>query len=419
MAAATVAVAAVAATAAATAYSASQSGKGGPDSLAQAGYIGPGPAERLFNRGTRDILDTERSILDDALAQGKAVEPEMYRALGLEPVYDRPEDPDIGNLSSALSGKQQQLAQLQQQRALLQSGKANGGMKAGPKRAKAVAKINKQAALLNKEIGSMSTNLEKRTAVGRRVVGFKPLAGIADPTGSANNAFGGALDEFNAHLGQALAGKEPLDPTLKSAFDERERTLRERLRRQMGPDYETSTAGANALANFDREKSEAFAQYNTEAIGYYSGLAEHRAGALADLTSGRLKNLAFPATFRSTLATQLEGAANARSNYASIGQEERAGQGRAQARIAEANAQAQAERTAAITQLIGSVGAGAGAASPAIGAYTSGAGSSLSSALYGESVSPEAGSVGPPTQGVAGVGGSLGGGKLQNLLGRA
>lgn len=417
MAAATTAIAAgvaVAATAASTAYSMSNQ----PDdpSLAQAGYVGPGLQERLFNRGTRDILDSERAILDDALAQGKLVEPAMYAALGLEPVYDRPEDPEVGNLSAALAGKQQRLAAIRTERAGLRN------RPGGAARDKQVKKLNRESVRLKRDIATATTDLEQRGAIGRKVVGFKPLAGPADPTGSAGNSFGGALDAFNAHLASALAGKEPLDPTLRSSFDEKERTLRERLRRQMGPDYETSTAGAQALANFDRERSEAFASYNTQAIGYYSGLSESRAGALSELTTGRLKNLAFPSTFRATLGSMLEGAADARGRYASSLSGERAEKGDALARQYEAQAQSQRERTAAIAGLIQQTGSAASSAIGGMGGMGGGGsggggGMSMMSSLSGSSVSEAAGGVGPPSQGLAGVGGSFGGGKLQNLLG--
>ena len=273
------------------------SGAASGGGLAGAGYVGPGVRERLFNRGTQDIMDSERSILDDALAQGKNIEPEMYKALGLEPVYDRPEDPDLANLSQTLSGKQTRLNEIRTQRAALQSQKGPG--RKG--RQKQLRHLTREANQLNKEIPAYQSEVEQRGAVGRKVVGFKPLAGVADPTGSAGGSFGAALDQFNLHLADALAGKEPLDPTLKESFNERERVLRERLRRQMGPDYETSTAGTQALANFDRERSEAYAQYNRQSIEGFSKLAEGRAEALQSLTSGRLKNLAFPATFRSEI----------------------------------------------------------------------------------------------------------------------
>ena len=333
---------AIAAVASAGVGAAAQAGAfgGGGGAGGGGGYVPPGLREMLYSRGTMDMLDAERSILDDALAQGKAVEPEMYRALGLEPIYDREEDPELADRSAALAGKQERLNDLRLQKVGLQGAKGRGAKQQR-------RDIQRRSKQLNKEITILSRDVEQRGAVGRRVVGFKPLAGVADPTGSAGNAFGAALDQFNLHLSDALSGKEPLDPTLKRTFDGRERTLRERLRRQMGPDYETSTGGAQALANFDREKSEAFSQYNRESIETYATLSERRAGALSDLTSGKLRNLAFPAAFRSELGRALEGAAGAREEISRRKASERgivmeAAQSASAQRAAQSNARSQA-----------------------------------------------------------------------------
>jgi hypothetical protein len=410
--AATAAVAVAAATVAATAYSMTSKGKSGSSGggLAGAGYVGPGLRERLFNRGTQDIMESERAILDDALAQGKELEPEMYKALGLEPVYDRPEDPELSQLSQALAGKQTRLNEIRTERAALQSQRGKG--RKG--RQKQLRKLTREANRLNKEIPAFQSEVESRGAVGRKVVGFKPLGGVADPTGSAGNAFGATLDQFNLHLADALAGKEPLDPTLKESFNERERVLRERLRRQMGPDYETSTAGSQALANFDRERSEAYAQYNRQSIEGFSRLAESRATSLQALTSGRLKNLAFPATFRSALAGELGDAADRRLRQRELTARERGMKGAATRRQAEERAAESAARQEALGNILSGVASAAGGAG---GTMVTGAAAAGEGALLGASVSPEAGAVGPPSQGLAGVGGSIGGGRVQSLLG--
>lgn len=361
------------------------------------GYIPPSTSELSFNRGTRQILDAERSILDDALAQGKFVEPDMYRALGLEPIYDRPEDPELAGLSTELAGKQDRVSEIQRELAALRG-----------KKGARYHQLRRERKQLNKEVSSLSGQLEQRGAVGRRVVGFRRLEGVADPTGSAGGEFGAALDDFNQGLARALKGEEPLDPTLKREFDEKEQVLRERLRRQMGPDYETSTAGRQALANFDRERSEAFAQFNRQSIAFYSELAEGRAGTLSELTSERLRNLAFPSSFRASLATQLEGAAEARRRFATGGAEERSEKAGAIARQREAAAAERAARVEGISNILAGV-SGAGGSINRLGGQAN-------TALLGESVAP--GLEGPPTQGSLGVGGELGGGKLQNLLGQ-
>ncbi|MGH8897529.1 MAG: hypothetical protein ACRDZ4_10995 [Egibacteraceae bacterium] len=396
----------------------SEGGAAGPGGLAGAGYRAPGLRERLFNRGTQEIMSTERSILDDSLAQGKLLEPNMYRALGLEPVYDRPEDPGFADVSNQLSEQQTRLNAIQTERAALQASRPGRGLKGKAKeraikqKQQQINRLNREGRLVNKNVAALTSEVETRGAVGRKVVGFKPLAGVADPTGSAGNAFGAALDSFNLHLADALSGKEPLDPTLKSTFDERERDLRTRLRNQLGPDYETSTAGSRAIANFDREKSEAFAQYNTQTIQNFSSLSENRARALQDLTSGRLKNLAFPASFRASLATQLEGAATARMGLSSQMAEERGALGEAGAAAIATDRQASAERQQALANIL----AGVGSAAPSLGAVTERGLGATSKFLRG---APGPAEGGPGTQGLLGAEGSfdIGAGKVGNVAG--
>lgn len=376
---------------------------------ATAAALAPGTKEQLFNRGTQDILDTERQVLDDALAQGKLLEPEMYEALGLRPVYDRPEDPELARISAALTEKQNafngakaRLAELQNAKGQLKGKRFAQQRKDLAREIRQIKRASGPAA--QREIAALTRDVEQRGAVGRKVVGFEAIPGVADPTGSAGGAFGGALNQFNEHLAAALAGKEPIDPTLARTFDERERTLRERLRRQMGPDYETSTAGEAALANFDREKAEAFAAYNRAAIGDFSQLAEGRAGTLAQLTAARLQSLSYPAAFRTSLAQQLEGAAAARNQTSQIGQTERglraeAARGKA-ADAAAADAQAREQQAAQIGAVLQGVSGLASGLNTA-----SGMGGSARAALLGEAL--PAGVQGPETAGLLGAGGRL------------
>jgi hypothetical protein len=54
----------------------------------------------------------------------------------------------------------------------------------------------------------------------------------------------------------ALRGEGEIDPALTRSFEEGEETLRESLLRQLGPGFETSTPGIEALANFQQRKTE-------------------------------------------------------------------------------------------------------------------------------------------------------------------
>jgi len=388
-------------------------GSGGGGGGGGASALAPGLRERLFNRTSRDMLDAERSILDDSLAQGKQLEPAMYAALGLEPIYDRPEDTGYADASNALNKAQSDSNSLREQRAALQASKPGKGLRGKAKtqamhgKKREMRRLTRATNLADRQTAILSKDVEQRGAVGRRIVGFKSIAGVADPTGSSGGAFGSALDSFNLHLSDALAGKEPLDPTLKSSFDERERNLRQRLLNQMGPDYETSTAGSQALANFDRERSEAYAAYNRQSIEGYAGLSERRASALADLTTGRLKNLAFPADFRAQLGKNLESAANARNTQAETMQRER-GLAVDTALADQAYADRQAQRDAERQSRIG--GALAGSANTLGGVVTT-YGGKLDRYLRGTAATPSTSpnDLGTPaTAGLIGYGGKIG-----------
>lgn len=52
----------------------------------------------------------------------------------------------------------------------------------------------------------------------------------------------------------ALEGRLPVDPALMETLEQEESTLRDRLRRQLGPGFETSTPGIEALGNFEERK---------------------------------------------------------------------------------------------------------------------------------------------------------------------
>ena len=287
-------------------------------------------AEKILDNDTLNILRQERQLVDDALAQGAFLQPEMYRALGYEPVYDEREGADLQGAADRLD----ELEQVQRQRtALTQELKDLGPIrkrtvvtgegrfaksreKVGPKSRERIARRNElkkqlkqlpKGDELKKSLNKAQDELSSLQSLPRRVVGIRPLDGGADPTGSKGGAFREAFDLQNETLNRALKGEEPIDPTLRRAFDEKERALREQLRRQFGPDFESADAAREILSNFDRERAEAFAQYNREQIESYSSMTGERAGLLSDLTSARLGQLQEPVKAQFTRAGALSG----------------------------------------------------------------------------------------------------------------
>lgn len=260
--------------------------------------------EKLVDNSTLDILFQERLLVNDALAQGAALQPEMFRALGYEPIFA-----DEGGGTEELNAAANSLGELEDQGRLrselqaqlkeLRPGKGRNRRHEGrniKKERRAIRKqLNKlpRGKALQKATKRARENLAELQSVPRRIIGVEPTA-ASDPTGSAGGKFRSALDLQNESLDRALRGDLPIDPTLIRSFDERERALREQLRRQFGQDFESADAAREILSNFDRERSEAYQQFNREQIITFSGLTERRAGALDALTRSRLEQLQEP-----------------------------------------------------------------------------------------------------------------------------
>jgi len=262
--------------------------------------------ERLFQRGTEDILNEERTAVEEAVKQGALISPELYRTLGYEPIME-----DRSEALAIATRKRDEI----RARLTAKMGKGKGKI-IGRK------KLQRALRVAEAELGDLS-------AAPLRVIGIEKRATPPDPTGSEGGSFRTAFDLENETLRRALIGEDPLDPTLKREYEERERTLRERLRRTLGTDYETASSGIEALANFDREKAEAFAQYNRGTIKDFSAMTESRAGAISTLTGERLQQLSFPADSAAKRGLALGDVAESRVKQEELLLEQRKKQGRA------------------------------------------------------------------------------------------
>jgi hypothetical protein len=309
-----------------SAYSQSQSSggkKGGGGGSPIPGADAPSFWNNVFNRGTRDLLDEERIVMEDALSQANFLQPELYKALGYEPIYEDAPAADLNALGSSADAAAQKLAEAQ---SVLDDAKNLAKRKKdgspNKKRERAINKARRQVEIAGREHEAAQKALSDAQATPRRITGFRQTQ-APDPTNSEDGLFRATLDLQNQTLYRALQGKEPIDSTLKFEFDERERSLRERLRRQLGSDYETSTAGQEALANLGRERAEAFEQYRQTVIKDFSALTESRATALSNLTGARLQQLLFPATQQLSRGQALGQAAQDRLAFTARDQAER------------------------------------------------------------------------------------------------
>lgn len=383
----TAAVVTAAAAVGSAAYSASQSG-GGKGGGGAPTMDKMAPWERIFNRATADINDEERRVMEDALAQASWMQPEMYKLLGYEPIYDdrgvTPEAlADLSGKVDILNKAQQEgkiavqestiaIKEKRQQLKKLKGKKHRAERKQLKEEIRELQITRKEAKQsdgpLQKEAAAAQKMLSDAQTLPRRVVGVRKLEdGPVDPTGDPN--YRQAFELQNEALVRALKGEEPVDATLRTAWDEKERTLRERLRRQLGTDYETSTAGAQALANFDRERNESFEAYNTNLARTLSSETESRAASLSDLTSARMQQLLYPSNAQAARALQLGQVAGDRLGIAGLYQHERLAQFEGKRDAYNADAANAAARAQAIGDLMNATGQGVGAGGAALDRY--------------------------------------------------
>ncbi len=359
------AVAAGVAVAATAASAAMQASAGGADGSEVAGAAVPPLYERLFNRELRDTIDTQKSVIEEAIGQGNLLAPELYRFLGYEPIVE--ETPGRAEALAGLDAARSKVNEIDQELADLKGQKITGKGKA-----KAQAQKAKQKRI--KELQKARTNAQKSltiaerqagqvTAQPNRITGFRRLpADQIDPRSpfSALNPSRQALDLENEALLRALKGEEPLDPTLKNAFDEKEAILREKLLRQFGPDYEASTIGSDALRNFERERGEAFSQYNREVIGQYDQMSLNREKGLSDLGGAHLEQATYIPKFLASQGLALGDVIRNQNNYANTMLQARGLKVDAAKSKAAIEANNQDPGMAAVSSALGAIGSGAG-----------------------------------------------------------
>ena len=384
-----VAAAAAVATAAASAASAATAGGGAKGGGGAPEMAGMSQWERLFNRGTADMVDEERRTMEDALAQANFMQPEMYKLLGYEPIYDdRGATPEnlaaLGKAVDTLNLRQQEgkvaianmKPEIAAKRKELNALKGKGNREERRQLREDIRELRQAAKQakhldgpLQKEAYQAQKALSDAQTMPRRVIGMKKLDHPADPTQSGGDLYRVAFDLQNESLVRALKGEQPVDATLNNEWNRKEQDLRERLRRQMGPDFETSTGGSQAIAAFDTERNAAFTRFNRQLVGELSQETESRANSLSNLTSARMQQLQYPANTQAARALQLGQVAGDRMPIANLFQHERKAQYEAKAAANSSDNANAAARGQAISALLGNAGQAVGAAGPTLGNY--------------------------------------------------
>jgi hypothetical protein len=113
---------------------------------------------------------------------------------------------------------------------------------------------------------------------------------------------------FDVLLGRietAARGEAGADPELERRLAEEERQVHEVLRRQLGPDYATSSAGIEALAEFSQRANELRTEFARRDLTELLPIIGAERGRLAEIAGVRQALLAFPAVLPGEAARTL------------------------------------------------------------------------------------------------------------------
>lgn len=251
-----VSVAAAAAAAAAASQMSSKSGAPGA-----AGVPGMSGAETRLQQNNRQLLDEARRAGESGVGLQGQLEPELLRALGydVEAVDNRA---GISEAAARVQGAQDNLSAIQGRiqelrGTLFRMGEGEaGGRKPLRKERKALKKeqrvVRAEIERLTGELGRLQTNPFTITGVSRT------------PTEAETNQ--AEIEQRLSERGlAALAGELPDNPKLLRDLAEQEAVLRQRLARDLGTGYESTTVGDAALREFDQRRTEILEsdRYNT------------------------------------------------------------------------------------------------------------------------------------------------------------
>lgn len=267
--------------------------------------------QRQFNKGTLNMLDEARQVVENGVGQGQELNPLIYQMLGLQPQYED-HSADLTAAQQEMDGAQQQYDEAQ---------KTLGTLKSIPPGKRSAAQ-RKQIAQITKGMPGLTAALEKgKDAFGHLQTAPKTITGFGrlDPTAipkespfSSENPLNQAQAAETGRLNDYLSGKAAVDPTLTHQYDTAEQALRAKLAQRFGPDYEGTSVGQMALQNFTRQKNEAYATWNQQQVQNYNALAFGGAANLQQLLANQITMMREPSNTTISEGSSLANAATPR-----------------------------------------------------------------------------------------------------------
>jgi hypothetical protein len=188
-----------------------------------------------------------------------------------------------------------------------------------------------------------------------KITGFTAAPEAVDPNADLRKSIEtGLLQRSQA----ALQGQLPVDPSVTRSLDEQEAQLRDTLRANLGPGFETSTPGIQALADFSKRKTEVLAGASRDELTLSEQLGLARGAGNEQLIASQTNRQLAPIQGQAALAQLFGGAAQGAGQAVGLYQQDR----NMALSAAMTNAQLKSANQNAL------IGAGAGMAGMAAGA---------------------------------------------------
>lgn len=350
---------AVAATAASAAMQASQ---GGPDIPGMTGASG---LEARVRRRQFGLLEGAQQSTERGAFERNLVTPELYRLAGYEPEYDEASLGAAASSRAAADAAAERFAEAQAAKEAY-SGKSFQRLKKatvaglkGRARQQALKELrkDKKSRRHDLRISRKESDTAAETAAGLesragRITGLK-RTGLGTPE---EQEFERLLQE--RALNAARTG-ESNDPRLMRELAEEEGTIRARLRRQFGADYENSTAGRSALNAFRQRAVESKTEFGRKDLALAGEALKHRA-TLGDIAGQQIGLSLAPSQARMSTGESMGNLASRFQEFGKMLQQDRLATHGIKVNQALAEHQAEAQRTQAISGALSSLARGAG-----------------------------------------------------------
>lgn len=258
------------------------------------------PEERALLQEQVNLLRSQQSTLERQLREQNLLQPLLYQEMGLVPSFGA----DTGGLTEL----DRRIAELEATRAGLpvqrqaQEGESTPlgrilgrGRGTDPATGQTVPLDPGRATALDQQIAALRSQREMLAANPNQVItGFTRTPEAEARIAREQRLADLSLQELemqaslaptraeNERLllersGAALRGELPADPGLLRSLDDQEQRLRDMLFQQLGPGFETSTPGIEALAEFNKRKTEIVAAASRADLTLGEQLSEARA----------------------------------------------------------------------------------------------------------------------------------------------